>query len=109
MTPVRLSTGRRFFYRKSGFRNRAGFALMPPLEVAMAKAKSAEELRKEIERRAYLIWESEGRPDGRAAEHWARAEAEIRGSKPVKKVRAGKRGKAAAAKTKRAKAAPKQG
>lgn len=26
-----------------------------------------------IARRAYEIWESEGRPDGRAADHWFRA------------------------------------
>ena len=27
--------------------------------------------------RAYLIWEREGRPDGRRSEHWAQAEREI--------------------------------
>jgi hypothetical protein len=27
--------------------------------------------------RAYAIWASEGRPDGKAEENWARAEAEI--------------------------------
>jgi hypothetical protein len=30
-----------------------------------------------IERRAYSIWENEGRPPGRALEHWLRAEREI--------------------------------
>ncbi len=29
-----------------------------------------------IRRRAYAIWEEEGRPEGRDEEHWARAEAE---------------------------------
>jgi len=33
--------------------------------------------RQEIERRAYFLWEHEGRPAGREADHWARAEAEI--------------------------------
>jgi hypothetical protein len=30
-----------------------------------------------IRERAYMIWEAEGRPDGKDAEHWLRAEAEI--------------------------------
>ena len=30
-----------------------------------------------IRERAYEIWEREGRPEGREAEHWERAEAEI--------------------------------
>jgi hypothetical protein len=83
---------------------------MPPSEVAMAtRKKSAGEIRKEIELRAYLIWESEGRPNGRDGEHWARAEAEILGLKPAKKARVRKSVKAAATKTKRhTKAAPKK-
>ena len=39
--------------------------------------KIAESKRKEIELRAYLLWESEGRPSGCHKDHWARAEAEI--------------------------------
>jgi hypothetical protein len=31
----------------------------------------------EIETRAYLLWESEGRPEGKALEHWLRAESEV--------------------------------
>jgi Protein of unknown function (DUF2934) len=31
----------------------------------------------EVERRAYLIWEREGRPEGKALEHWRRAELEL--------------------------------
>jgi len=31
----------------------------------------------EIRKRSYLIWEREGRPDGKAEEHWARAKAEL--------------------------------
>lgn len=30
-----------------------------------------------IRLRSYQIWEREGRPDGRAAEHWAQAKAEL--------------------------------
>jgi hypothetical protein len=30
-----------------------------------------------VRERAHLIWEREGRPDGRDAEHWAQAEREI--------------------------------
>ena len=32
-----------------------------------------------IRRRAYAIWEREGRPDGRHAEHWFLAQREIEG------------------------------
>jgi Protein of unknown function (DUF2934) len=32
---------------------------------------------KRIEQRAYEIWESEGRPDGRHSDHWQRAESEV--------------------------------
>jgi hypothetical protein len=31
----------------------------------------------EIARRAYALWEEEGRPEGREKEHWTRAEAEV--------------------------------
>jgi hypothetical protein len=31
----------------------------------------------DLRNRAYRIWESEGRPDGMEAEHWARAEREL--------------------------------
>jgi hypothetical protein len=30
-----------------------------------------------VRERAHLIWEREGRPEGREAEHWAQAEREI--------------------------------
>ena len=32
----------------------------------------------EITRRARALWEEEGRPEGRAEEHWLRAESELR-------------------------------
>lgn len=32
-----------------------------------------------IKQRAYEIWEEEGRPEGRAQDHWRRAEAELAG------------------------------
>jgi hypothetical protein len=41
------------------------------------KAKPANDLRKEIEVRAYHIWEREGCPHGRQAEHWRQAEIEV--------------------------------
>lgn len=37
----------------------------------------------QVRERAYEIWESEGRPDGRDAAHWERAEREIAGGSPV--------------------------
>jgi hypothetical protein len=30
-----------------------------------------------VRERAYLIWEAEGRPEGKAAEHWTRALKEV--------------------------------
>jgi hypothetical protein len=35
----------------------------------------------EIAKRAYAIWEVEGRPSGRDLDHWLRAEAELQGSR----------------------------
>ena len=32
----------------------------------------------EIEELAWAYWEAEGRPEGRALDHWVRAEAELR-------------------------------
>ncbi|HUO97331.1 MAG TPA: DUF2934 domain-containing protein [Rhizomicrobium sp.] len=65
----------------------------------------SENVRREIEVRAYLIWESEGRPHGREREHWLRAEAEVLGRPPAKKAPAAKANGAAksvvAAKSKR--------
>ena len=36
----------------------------------------------EIAKRAYTIWEIEGRPSGRDLDHWLRAEAEVRAERP---------------------------
>jgi hypothetical protein len=42
--------------------------------IAETKSKRVHEA---IERCAYLIWEQEGRPGGRALENWTQAEAEL--------------------------------
>jgi hypothetical protein len=42
------------------------------LETTMQQDRQAE-----VQRRAYLIWEREGRPEGKALEHWRRAELEL--------------------------------
>ncbi len=36
----------------------------------------------QVARRAYEIWEAEGRPGGREREHWVRAEADLDSSHP---------------------------
>jgi hypothetical protein len=36
------------------------------------------DLHERIKRHAYLLWEQEGRPEGRAEEHWRQAAAELR-------------------------------
>ncbi len=46
----------------------------------------SENTRREIQVRAYQIWEREGRPQGRQHEHWLMAETEILGVTPGKKA-----------------------
>jgi len=43
---------------------------------------------REIARRAYAIWEIEGRPTGRELDHWLRAESEVQAQEaaPVQKT-----------------------
>jgi hypothetical protein len=36
-----------------------------------------EELRRVVRERAYMLWEADGRPDGRDLEYWTRAEDEL--------------------------------
>jgi hypothetical protein len=63
----------------------------PPIRIS-------DEVRREIQLRAYLIWESEGCPHGREKEHWRRAEAEILTARMlVKAVSGGKATKPKAA------------
>jgi hypothetical protein len=40
--------------------------------------KSSDARHEDIARRAYVIWEQEGRPENQAWEHWLRAEAQWR-------------------------------
>jgi Protein of unknown function (DUF2934) len=40
--------------------------------------------------RAYLIWEREGRPEGREAEHWRQAEHEVAQEKDAAGLQAGR-------------------
>lgn len=42
-----------------------------------------DDLNARIQRRAYQLWEAEGRPSGRAMEHWLSAEAEIKRQLPA--------------------------
>ena len=51
-----------------------------------AKTPVGDDIRKQIALRAYFIWEHEGRPEGRGAEHWALAEAEIKSELSAKKA-----------------------
>ena len=37
------------------------------------------DLHERIRSRAYLLWDQEGRPEGRADAHWSQAEAEVAG------------------------------
>jgi hypothetical protein len=46
---------------------------------ASAPTKGSADLREAIARRAYEIYEAEGRPEGRDEAHWRRAEAELLG------------------------------
>lgn len=50
-----------------------------------------------IASRAHEIWEKEGRPEGRAQEHWLKAEKELK--VPAKKAKAASKSKKAASKS----------
>lgn len=43
----------------------------------MSAANEADDREQRIRRRAYELWEAEGRPDGREQEHWAQAHREL--------------------------------
>jgi hypothetical protein len=62
----------------------------------------------EITERAYAIWEREGRPEGKAADHWQRAEAEIAAESAQSAVRSGRSSRAVSAAPKPAAAGPKR-
>ena len=57
--------------------NERGHAMTPGVGVPGSRNNPVGEMREKIARRAQEIWEEEGRPEGRAAEHWLRAEAEL--------------------------------
>lgn len=44
---------------------------------AAAPKRRQDDLHERIERRAYELWESEGRPEGREQANWLKAESEI--------------------------------
>ncbi|MBY6265455.1 DUF2934 domain-containing protein [Azospirillum sp. 412522] len=53
-----------------------------------------DDIQERIRHRAHELWESEGRPHGRDADHWTQAEAEIRGAgalEPTGKVAGSRR------------------
>lgn len=50
------------------------------LPVPVPNPTRALPLREEVEHRAYEIWESEGRPDGRDVDHWLAAERHLLGA-----------------------------
>ena len=52
----------------------------PGLGVPGSMGLPVGKLAERIRQRAQEIWETEGRPEGRAEEHWLRAEAEIAAS-----------------------------
>jgi hypothetical protein len=62
----------------------------------------------EITKRAHAIWEREGRPEGKAADHWQRAEAEIAAESTPKAARPKASAKAAVAAPEATTARPKR-
>ena len=48
-------------------------------EVRIKEREMQGDREERIRRRAYALWEQQGRPDGKDVEHWLRAEAEISG------------------------------
>jgi hypothetical protein len=45
--------------------------------IAAASRGRQDDLHERVRRRAYELWESEGRPAGRAHDHWFQAEREV--------------------------------
>jgi hypothetical protein len=58
------------------FEQRRKEADMQPLPVQPPRGQEI------IADRAYQLWESEGRPEGRDVDHWFRAERELSGAEP---------------------------
>lgn len=48
-----------------------------PKSAAAERLVRLEDVEEVIRQRAYYLWEHEGRPEGREAEHWHRARAEV--------------------------------
>jgi hypothetical protein len=49
----------------------------PTMTRRAAPKRAGEGMHERIQRRAYELWESEGRPEGRQHAHWQQAEMEI--------------------------------
>ena len=60
-------------------------AKRPTLVATMPVHQTPRNAEEEIRRRAYELYEQEGRQHGRDREHWLRAEAEILGRRPGQK------------------------
>ena len=56
-----------------------------------AKTPISDDIRKQIELRAYFVWNRTGRPEGCQQEHWALAEAEILSEQTAPKAAAPKK------------------
>lgn len=54
-----------------------GRGMTPGIGAPGTKTNPVGEYAEAIARRAYEIWEEEGRPEGRTEEHWLRAEFEL--------------------------------
>ena len=58
--------------------NTGGHGKTPGIGVPGSKTDPVVPSMEQIAERAQQLWEEEGRPEGKADEHWARAEAELR-------------------------------
>ena len=71
--------------RSAAAKPKAATATAPKAKTTVIKAAAGkpavkrriDEMREYIQRRAYELWESEGRPAGRDQAHWLQAEREI--------------------------------
>ena len=71
--------------RSAAAKPKAATATAPKAKATVIKAATGkpaakrriDEMREYIQRRAYELWESEGRPAGRDQAHWLQAEREI--------------------------------
>jgi hypothetical protein len=82
--PLRFSARSLILYERSSA------AIFRVINMATKANSGSNQISQEaVARRAYELWEAEGRPEGRAMEHWTRAESMLRENGPAAEIARG--------------------